>query len=174
MATLKPLFLESKATLERIDKKDAPVYGSTIGNLSALYFDMNRLDEVEPLLLKTKELMKQNFGEGHPDYAACMINIGALYSEQKNYYKAEQLYGEYNALTERTLGKNTANYALGIRSLGECYQNTGRLEESIALTKEAEEILDVEDVRFIKNSNYKNNHPKNNKIEEFYKTFKTT
>jgi len=166
-AKAEPLFVEALAINKQVFGNKHPCYAVDLRYLAELYRSQGNYTKAEPLFVEALAIYKQVFGEKHPSYAESLDDLAVLYTCQGKYAKAEPLFVEALAIRNQVLGAKHPNFAKSLSSLARCevglrstlaaaghaQQATEimrqHLEQTAAIQSEHQQLLMIDDVRYI-------------------------
>ena len=130
-------FLGIKKIFENRGQTNNPEYASLLNQLSSLYIQMSKLDQVEELLKKSSAVYKKKFTEENPSFAKVQSDLGNFYRIQGRMTEAETTLLKAKDIQQRTLGENHPDYVKSVEDVGIMYWKKGELDKAYAFLREA-------------------------------------
>jgi serine/threonine protein kinase/tetratricopeptide (TPR) repeat protein len=127
---------EAVAVYRRADLTGNPDFAVTMGNLSATYLRLGRLEDADRLSTEALELMSATLGDDHLLTASTVARLAGIRSDRERPLEADSLFRHAIATLDRVAADNIngipplGNYAVFLR-------RQGRLEEAQAMAEKA-------------------------------------
>lgn len=135
-------YLEKSAEIKlQTQGANHPDLALTYNNIGGIYTEMQQYGEAIDYLQQSLEIRKEVLGENHPVLANNYRTLGLLYLNREKPGEAIRYFEEGLDLSRRTRGDDHPFVAEALTHLARAHRRQGNLSESLALLREAENLL---------------------------------
>jgi CHAT domain-containing protein len=138
-----PLLVGSLRDIERLRGKDNLTYSNALNTLGIFYRRTKQYDKAEAAYEEVRVFREKFFGKEHVQYAHIMENLGVVFQNTGRYELAETYMLTSKAIKQKAYeaGK-PADYQNALLNLASLYTETGKLEKSLEIDREALQVTE--------------------------------